>query len=127
MSGRHLAFPFHIAADGRPATPATLEDHVKSEIIQLLLTDLGERPFQPSFGGGLKRLVFETNDDVTAGLAKARISKGLSFWLGERIEVKLLEVTAEDAVLSVELVYSPRAGGAPRRLRFEHRLDGGGS
>lgn len=127
MSGRHLAFPFSIAADGRPATPASHDDHVRGEIIQLLLTNPGERPFQPSFGGGLKRLVFEANDDVTAGLAKARISKGLSFWLGERVEVKLLEVTAEESVLSVELVYAAIVGGEPKRLRFEHQLDSGGT
>lgn len=121
MSGRHLRFPFRIGADGRPETPTDLADHVRGEVIQLLLTNPGERDFQPSFGGGLKRLVFEANDDVTAAIAQARIAKALSFWLGERLEVKQLEARAEDSTLSVDLVYQIR-GGEVRRLRFEHNI-----
>ena len=87
MSGRHLAFPFHIGADGRAAAPADINEHVKGEIVQLLLTTPGERPFMPDFGGGLKRLVFEANDEITAGIAKATVSQALSYWLQERVEV----------------------------------------
>lgn len=122
MSGRHMRFPFHIGEDGRPDTPADLPDHVRSEVIQLLLTNPGERLFQPSFGAGLKRLVFEANDDVTAGLARARITKALSFWLGERLEVRQLETSADETTLSVDLVYQIQGGTEPRRLRFEHAL-----
>ena len=71
MSGRHIAFPFRIGPDGRSATPASLDEHVRGEIIQLLLTNPGERPFLPSFGGGVRRLVFERNDDVAANMVKA--------------------------------------------------------
>ena len=124
MSGRHLAFPFRLGTDGRPATPSSLDEHVKGEIVQLLLTSPGERPFQPTLGGGLRRLVFEANDEVTAGVAKARISKALSFWLGERVEVKLLDVAAEESVLAIELVYSVKDSDEDRRLRFEHELGG---
>ena len=38
MSGRHLAFPFRIGTDGRTATPSSLDDNVRGELIQLLLT-----------------------------------------------------------------------------------------
>lgn len=122
MSGRHMRFPFHISEDGRPETPADLPDHVRSEVIQLLLTNPGERLFQPSFGAGLKRLVFEANDDVSAALARARITKALSFWLGERLEVRQLETSADETTLSVDLVYQIQDSAEPRRLRFEHAL-----
>lgn len=122
MSGRHMRFPFRISEDGRPETPADLPDHVRSEVIQLLLTNPGERLFQPSFGAGLKRLVFEANDDVTAALARARITKALSFWLGERLEVRQLETSADETTLSVDLVYQIQDSAEPRRLRFEHAL-----
>jgi Bacteriophage baseplate protein W len=126
MSGRHLAFPFRIGEDGHPAAPADLPDHVRGEVIQLLLTDPGERLFQPGFGAGLKRLVFEANDDVTAALARSRISKGLSFWLGERLELRALETTADESTLTVELVYQVRGEVQPRRVRFEHPIGGAG-
>jgi hypothetical protein len=117
-----MRFPFHISEDGRPETPADLPDHVRSEVIQLLLTNPGERLFQPSFGAGLKRLVFEANDDVSAALARARITKALSFWLGERLEVRQLETSADETTLSVDLVYQIQDSAEPRRLRFEHAL-----
>jgi len=117
-----MRFPFRISEDGRPETPADLPDHIRSEVVQLLLTNPGERLFQPSFGAGLKRLVFEANDDVTAALARARITKALSFWLGERLEVRQLETSADETTLSVDLVYQIQDSAEPRRLRFEHAL-----
>ena len=37
-SGRHLAFPFRIGSDGRTAAPASDAEHVRDELLQLLLT-----------------------------------------------------------------------------------------
>jgi phage baseplate assembly protein W len=122
MSGRHLAYPFHIGPDGRTAAPASLDDHIRGEIIQLLLTNPGERPFLPSFGGGLRRLVFEAADDVTVGLAKATISQAISFWLKERIELTALDVKADEATLNVDLGYRIIATGEEKYLRFQHTV-----
>lgn len=119
MSGRHLAFPFHIRPDGRTAAPASIDEHVKGEIIQLLLTAPGERPFLPAFGGGLRRLVFEPNDDIRAGLCKALISQALSNWLGTRVQVGSLEVDATESTLTVDLRYRVIQTSEEKRLRFE--------
>ncbi len=124
MSGRHLAFPFHIGADGRSATPDTVDEHVRGEIIQLLLTNPGERPFVPTFGGGLRRLVFERNDDITAGLSKALVSQALSNWLGTRVKVETLEVTADESTLAVDLRYRVIATNQEKQMRFEHSRSG---
>ena len=124
MSGRHLAFPFHIGPDGRTAAPASLDEHVRGEIIQLLLTNPGERPFLPPFGGGLRRLVFERNDDVGAGLSKALVSQALSRWLGHRVKVESLEVTADESKLAVDLRYRVIATDQEKQLRFERSRSG---
>lgn len=124
MSGRHLAFPFRIGADGRTATPASVDEHVKGEIIQLLLTAPGERPFLPNFGGGLRRLVFEGNDDVSAGLSKALISQALSTWLGHRVEVRALDVDATESTLTVDLRYRVIPTNEEKQLRFERSRSG---
>jgi len=76
--GRHLSFPFRITQEGRTATVASLEDHVFGEVIQLLLTNPGERLFLPEFGGGARRLVFEGAGQTTEALAKAMISQAIS-------------------------------------------------
>jgi len=119
MSGRHLAFPFRIGPDGRTATPPSLDEHIKGEIIQLLLTSPGERLFLPPFGAGLRRLVFERNDDVSAGLSRAIISQALSTYLGTRITVRTLDVTAEESTLAVDLRYQVIATGETKHVRFE--------
>ena len=121
MSGRHLAFPFRIGTDGRTATPPTVPDHVKGEVIQLLLTNPGERPFLPAFGGGLRRLVFEANSDVTAALAKSTITQAITRWLKTRVELTALEVENRDATMLVGLQYTVIATGERQALRFEHR------
>jgi phage baseplate assembly protein W len=120
-NGRHLAFPFHIGADGRTATPADLPDHIRGEVIQLLLTAQGERPFLPSFGAGLRRLVFQRNDDATAGITKALVSQNLSRWLGQRITVEMLDVSTEDSTLNVDLRYRIIATGEVRSVRLQRQ------
>lgn len=120
-NGRHLAFPFRIGTDGRTATPADLPEHIRGEVIQLLLTAQGERPFLPSFGAGLRRLVFQRNDDATAGITKALVSQNLSRWLGQRITVELLDVSAEDATLNVDLRYRIIATGEVISVRLQRQ------
>lgn len=122
MSGRHMAFPFHIGKDGRTVTPTSLDRHVHGEIVQLLLTNPGERPFLPTFGGGLRRLVFEGNNEATAGLAKAAISQALAYWLQERVEITALQVNPENAMLQVDLAYRIVATGEEKYLRFQREM-----
>ena len=118
-AGRHLAFPFHIGSDGRTAMPVDHLDHVRGEVIQLLLTAPGERPYLPSFGAGLKRLVFERNDPVAAGLAKATVARNLSRWLGHRVTVELLEVVSQESLLTVDLRYRVVATGEVRGMKLQ--------
>jgi len=120
MNNRHLAFPFHIGSDGRTAPPENLDAHIRGEIIQLLLTNPGERPFLPTFGGGLRRLIFENNDIVTAGLAKAAITQNMSYWLKERIELLALNVENNDSTLNVDFSYRVIATGEEKQVRFQH-------
>ncbi len=120
-SGRHLAFPFRIGSDGRTAAPAGIDEHVRGEIVQLLLTAPGERPFLPSFGAGLKRLVFEKNDPISAALAKATVAQSLSRWLQARITVEALEVRADASTLAVDLRYRVLATGEVRSVSLRQQ------
>jgi len=115
-----MAFPFRIGSDGRTVRPTDVDEHVADEIVQLLLTNFGERPFLPGFGGGLRRMVFERNDEVSAGLTKAQLSKSLSRWLGHRVQVVELNVTAEESTLTVDLRYRNLVTNAEKQLSFQH-------
>jgi len=87
--------------------------------VQLLLTNFGERPFQPDFGGGVRRLVFEGSSDATAAVAKAQIARSLSRWLSQRLTVQTLTVVADNATIAVELTYLVAGEKDGRRVRLE--------
>jgi phage baseplate assembly protein W len=120
-NGRHLAFPFHVGADGRAAAPASDTEHVRDELLQLLLTSPGERLFLPEFGGGVRKLVFEPASDALRGVVKARITQALSRWLGHRLTVEMLDVTwdTSTAVLEVTVKYRPAGSSDSRVVKFQ--------
>ena len=119
LNGRHLSFPFRIGKDGRTAEVLTLEEHVRDELIQLLLTSLGERPFLAELGGGIRRLVFEAADETTAAMSKALITEAVSRWLGHRIVLELLEVKVENEQIQIDLKYRIAGTDDSRILRFQ--------
>lgn len=122
--GRHLAFPFRVGADGRTAQVEREEDHVRDELVQLLLTTPGERVFLPGFGGGVRRLVFEPADPGTQGLVKATITQAVSNWLGHRVALEALEVAIADSTITVEVAYRLAGSAETRVLRFQRTVDG---
>lgn len=123
VNGKHLSFPFRVAPDGRMATVSTLEEHVHDEVIQLIMTNPGERPFLVEFGGGVRRLVFEPIDDTTAAMAKARITQAMDRWLGHRVTLEYIEVRTKDSTIEVDVRYRVAGTEDVRTLRFQR---GGG-
>ena len=57
----------------------TIKEQVKSNLINLLLTEPGERVNEPNFGVGLKNLLFEQNPDVE--LLKEKINNQIEFYI----------------------------------------------
>jgi phage baseplate assembly protein W len=119
-AGRHLSFPFRVGDDGRTVQISTLEEHVRDEIVQLLLTNPAERLFLPEFGGGVRRLVFEGADEATTGaMAKALITQNIRRWLGHRVALDSLEVKVENETIEVEIIYRIAGTEDKRALRFQ--------
>ena len=54
----------------------TVKEQVKSNLINLLLTEQGERVNEPDFGVGLKRLLFEQN------INKEKLEEKINFQIG---------------------------------------------
>jgi hypothetical protein len=123
VNGKHLSFPFRIGSDGRMAAVNTLEEHVRDEIVQLILTNLGERPFLVDFGGGVRRLVFEAANDATAAMAKAGITQAINRWLGHRVTLEYINVEVENSTITVDIRYRLAGTEDTRVLRFQR--DGG--
>ena len=118
---RYLSFPFRVGSGGRTACVVDVDEHVRDEIVQLMLTALGERLFLPQFGTNVRRLVFENLDDTVAGLTKATIANALSQWLGDRVHVDDLEVGVDQSTITVDLRYRV-AGSDTHTMRFQRKL-----
>ena len=117
--GKHLSYPFRIAPDGRTSQVAFLGEHAREELIQLLLTNLGERVFLPEFGGDIRRLVFEPLDAATQGMTKTVITQAISNWLGHRITLEDLKVVIENTTIEIEISYKVTATGETKTMRFQ--------
>jgi phage baseplate assembly protein W len=119
-NGRHLSFPFRVGNDGRTVQVTTLEEHIRDEVVQLILSNPAERLFLPEFGGGVRRLVFEGADEATTGaMAKALLTRNISRWLGHRVTLETLQVTVENEKIEVEIVYRIAGTEDKRVLRFQ--------
>jgi phage baseplate assembly protein W len=117
--GRHLSFPFRIGSDGRTAQVSSFEEHVRDELMQLLLTNLGERAFLPEFGGGLRRLVFEPVSEASLGMTKSMVTQAISDRLGHRITLEDLRVQIENTTIDVEIQYRIAGTADTRIMKFQ--------
>ena len=106
----YLDHPFHIDGRGRSGT-TTRDDHIRDLIYQVLFTNPGERVNRPDFGCGLLQLVFMPNSEVLATSTQFLVMGSLQRWLADVIEVNSVEVTNDDARLTVEVVYTRRDTG----------------
>jgi len=121
--GSYPAFPFHIGEDGRTACVADRATHVGQEVLQLILTAVGERSFQPRIGTNVRRLVFESLDEVTAGITKSTITQALARFLGDRVELEELIVETAESTITVDLRYRPAGSPDTRVLRLQRTED----
>jgi phage baseplate assembly protein W len=102
----HLDFPFGISEQGGIRT-TDASDHIKDEIITVLLTAPGERVNQPEFGCGLKELVFAPNNGILLStMVDFRVEQALDRWLGDMIVADEVNVQAIEERLEIEIVYT---------------------
>ena len=104
---------------GTLAEENKLADHVKQMIIQVLMTNPGERINRPDFGCGIKRMVFAPNSDVTASLTQITILQALNTWLGSLITDNDVKVTAIEEKLEIWISYYLKSMNEPQFLNVE--------
>jgi uncharacterized protein len=121
VSRTDIAFPFRVDRRGRTAA-ASYDDHVRDMIEQLLFTSPGERVMRPDFGCGLLELVFAPNSPEFASALQLSVQASLQRWLGDVITIESLEVTSEDNVLRVHLVYVVIPTGTRRTDDFVRKV-----
>ena len=101
----YLQFPFAITKDG-PKT-SLRRQHVREQIEQVLFTNPKERVFRPEFGVGLRRLIFEPNNDALRNTTLKRINVSLTEALFGEVDPRTLaaEVQHNDGELIITITY----------------------
>lgn len=118
---KRIDHPFGV--DGRGRTAETDHaDHLRDLIEQLLFTTPGERVMRPDFGGGVLQLVFAPAGDALAATTQFLVQGALQRWLGDRIEVEDVDVSAEDSTLRVVVRFTERRTEQSRTEVFERSL-----
>ncbi len=115
-----LRYPLKVdTAMGRIAVETDYAEHVEQMILQVLLTNPGERPHRPTFGCGLRRMLFAPNDPTVATLTQVTVYQALTRWLESVIEVGAVEVHAFESTLEVSVTYVLKARQERRMLNIE--------
>ncbi len=113
----NIDFPFHFDSRGRTAATDD-DDHIRDMIEQLLFTNPGERVNRPEFGSGLLQMVFAPNSPELASALQFTMQAALQRYLGDLIDLRQLQVSAEDSTLSVIVQYVVRRTQQSRTATF---------
>jgi uncharacterized protein len=103
----NVDYPYRIDPRRRTAL-AEVEKHVRDLVEQLLFTAPGERVNRPTFGSGLRQLVFAPNSETLAAATQVAVQGALQEFLGERIVVESVTVETVDSSLIVSVAYVVR-------------------
>mgnify|MGYP003112043593 FL=1 len=91
----------------------TTIDQTRTNLMNLLLTQKGERFMQPHFGTNLRRIIFEPNVDGIERSIKEEIVDAVNYWL-PYIKLNKIETTREDKQINeyrinVDIAFSLKA------------------
>ena len=71
-------------------------DQVRHNLRNLLLTNVGERVYQPEFGSRLRELCFEQLDDTLPQRVEDEVRRAVNFWLPYVNIVEVETLTEQD-------------------------------
>ncbi len=115
-----VSLPFNGPAGPFNKTYST-KDQIKYNLINLLLTNKGERVFNPEFGADLKRILFEGIVDDISSTIQNLIITNVNIFIPE---VQLTDVVVntdnkEKNSIAVTVVYQLRISGTSDQITVE--------
>ena len=106
---RALLYPFSLAPGGKLADTSDYAQIVRGQVIDALMTNLGERVFRPRYGCDIQAALFDPSDELvrhdSAGQIKHRLEQ-----LVPRAIIRSVTVTAGDpepGSVTIRIVYRP--------------------
>ena len=85
----------------------TTKEAIKNNLINYLLTNPGERPLNPTFGGGLRAFIFEQITTNNLDFLKERISSNIKTYFSN-VNINKLEILRQEDnnSITVSLTYN---------------------
>jgi len=131
-----FSFPFHLAetqeedaddsSPGRPLRGIAQErgvDKIRQNIQCILLTGVGERVMRRDYGGGLRQLVHDPNNEALRAIVQHQIAKSIGQW-EPQVLLTALNISQQGGTLIVELHYVIRRTQQPQALTVPIPLGG---
>lgn len=118
---RELFSDFLTNLDAHPITKQLARtvdvDSVAQSIRNLVLTNLGERPFQPNLGSSVRAALFEPADEITATRITEAVRNVIEY---SETRAQLLDVSVtlgpNDNTMVVTIIFSVINSREPQRL-----------
>lgn len=102
-----LAFPFRVGTDGTISTTTSYDQIVRGQIIDALMTNLGERKMRPRHGCDLQAALFDPSEELERSDA-ASVLKGRLTNLVPRALVRSVRIDLQDpGEVIISIVYRP--------------------
>jgi phage baseplate assembly protein W len=118
--GTGWSFPPQFDLRHRGAVTVSEEEDIEQSLVILLSTTPGERVMQPSYGCGLKRMVFEHINESAITEIKDLIEKAVLFF-EVRITLNVVQVDSAEmfeGLLRIRLDYTVRTTNARANMVF---------
>jgi uncharacterized protein len=96
-----------------------LDRHVREMLMQLLLTNPGERIHRPEFGCGIRRLVFSPLNESSASLAQVTVLNALERFMSSVIDTERVDVEFRQETARIKIVYRLKTTGSRHILNME--------
>ena len=110
---QRTAIGFNFPINGPAVFNQTFEtrEQIKANLLNYLLTNQGERIFNPDFGADLRILLFDFKDDVDSDLREILQSKVQELFPTVRIEQFELKRQEDQNTIQLSIVYSIQSFG----------------
>jgi uncharacterized protein len=122
--GRGWSFPPEFHSRGKGVVMSSGEEDIRQALVILLSTVPGERVMRPTFGCGLKSMVFETMDEGTMAEIRDLVERAILFF-EPRITLNRVDVTFPDPLggrLDLLLDYTIRETNARSNMVYPFYL-----
>jgi phage baseplate assembly protein W len=96
------------------------KDQIKANLINLLLTNKGERVMNPEFGADLRKSLFEGITDSNNELIKIKITNAINTFIPEVILVDIVvEPNADYNTLNITISYKLKISGTSDQITVQ--------